>query len=230
MKDIEVTLYDIFGYLGPGIVAFVGLYLLVWQLALAESQDWSRLAAGGWAAILIIAYLLGHLVQALSNILTRVIGWSPEESVLGEIRTGSPEIINRAVAKACQVIGLPDQTLLSNPVLHDVADHYLQQNGKTECRDIYIYREGFYRGLAVALLILGVGALTRMIGPEGKLAIFETSIPISSGILGGFGALSLVMAYLAFRRFQRFSIYRVKNSLFGFIAIDKSSETGGQHA
>lgn len=225
MKDMQITLYDIFGYLGPGVIAFAGIYLAVWGLILDNTQDWSKLTTAGWIAILVVAYLIGHVVQALSNTITKIIRINPEVRILGDAQAVTPEILALVNERACRILGLQNDTSLTLKVLYDVVDHYLLQHGKTESREIYVYREGFYRGLSVALLVFALGSFFRTIGSNGNLEIFGISISITRKVLVTCTIFSTIMAALAIYRFNRFSYYRVKNSIYSFIAITKPEDS-----
>ena len=220
MKELQVSLYDVFGYVAPGVFAFLGMYLLGWRLVLPPEIDWSTVSTGGWIVILLISYFLGHAVQALANLFVkRLIKVSPEAKELADINSSSPKVYATFVKSACRVTELPDDSSLPSDILFEIADSYLMQHGKTESRDVYIYREGFYRGLMVSLVLFAIGAIAMMTGPNGTLQIFDTLLCLHSGFFGAIAALSLGISFLSFRRFQRFSTYRVRNSVFGFLAI-----------
>ena len=82
IKDIEITLYDIFGYLIPGSVALIGIYLIAWRVVLPPNQDWTDASARAWVVVLGLAYVMGHFVQALSNLIFRSESNGPTERVL----------------------------------------------------------------------------------------------------------------------------------------------------
>ena len=221
MKELQVSLYDIFGYAAPGAIAFLGIYLLGWRIVLPPTLDWSTVSIGGWVVILLVSYVLGHAVQALANLFIRLFNVSPEATELGDIETSSPQIFASIHNYACRVADIPNGTALPARVIFEIIDAYVMQNGKTESRDIYIYREGFYRGLTVSLLMFAIGSLTRMTGTEGSINIFGTLIWLTSGVFGAFGVVAIGMSLLSFMRFKRFASYRVRNSVFGFLTIIK---------
>lgn len=220
MKELQVSLYDVFGYVAPGVIAFLGIYLLGWRLVLPSDVDWSMVSTGGWIVILLVSYILGHAVQALANLFVKLlIKVSPETTELADIEKNSPEVFASFVKSACRVTKLPDGTSPTHRVLYEIADAYLTQHGKTECRDIYIYREGFYRGLTVSLLLLSIGAFARMTGADATINIFGTSVWLHSGFFGILALVAVGISFLSFNRFQRFSSYRVRNSVFGFLTV-----------
>lgn len=227
MKDLEVTLYDVFGYLIPGCIAFTGIYLIAWRLVLPLDQDWSKMSSGGWAVVLGIAYVIGHFVQALSNAVSRLIQKDPVHRILTEHSVSSPDIVLQANKRACIKMGLSAENDLTMKTLYDFMDHYLQQHGNTESRNIYVYREGFYRGLAGGLLLLAIGTIILMTGEQGNFSAFGATIKVTKPCAGFLGVFSIIMALLSMVRYRRFLIYRVKNTLYSFLAICNSSEKGG---
>lgn len=224
MKDIEVSLYELFGYVAPGALSFAGLYLIAWGLVLSPDQNWTPLTSGGWIVLLMLSYLLGHGVQAILNVASHRVPFLAEATLIGRIEVTRPQVMEAARNKAHVVLGIPSDTPLDVAIVCEVADHFLQQKGKTETRDVYIYREGFYRGLAVALVVLAVGAILRTLNAPGELAAFGVSIPVDRPSLLTVAVLAIVMAALSTMRFLRFATYRIKNSLYGFVMIPQNEE------
>jgi len=73
VRDIKVTLYDIFGYLLPGAVFFAGITILFWAIYIPRtSLVLFRLTIEIWVLVLLLAYFSGHIVQALGNLLTKL--------------------------------------------------------------------------------------------------------------------------------------------------------------
>lgn len=219
MKDIQVSLYEFFGYVAPGVLSFTGLYLMAWGIVLAPEQNWTPLTSGGWIALLVLSYLLGHGVQAIANVAVHRMPFLAEAALLVQIESTRPQLMDTARSKACTILGSSAGTSLDVALVHEVADHFLQQKGKTESRDIYIYREGFYRGIAMALVILAGGAIVRTFNSPGLVSLFGVTIPLERPSLFAIAVLALIMAALSVMRFQRFATYRIKNSLYAFIIL-----------
>ena len=72
MKDIQVTLYDVFGYLFPGAIFVAALFLAYWTAFLPPHQDLTKITGAGWVFMLMVAYVSGHFVQALANLVVRL--------------------------------------------------------------------------------------------------------------------------------------------------------------
>lgn len=227
MKTVEITLYDIFGYLIPGCVAFVAIYLIAWRIVLPAHQDWSSISTLGWIIVAGVAYVTGHLLQALSNIVYRF-GWkNPEQCILVDASLVPSNVLVVAQEASRRAIGLSENDNVDMKTLYEIMDHYIQQHGKTESRDIYIYREGFYRGLSVGLFLLTIGSLIHMTGEETAAAAFGGTITLTRPCMGFVAILSVIMALLGLARYRRFMTYRVKNCLFSFLTICHTAKEGG---
>lgn len=80
---LRVTLYEVFGYLLPGAVSLCGLGIVAWSCFWpAATLAPPNASAPFWVTIGLIAYLLGHLTQALGNLVS--CGWKPEVELLSE--------------------------------------------------------------------------------------------------------------------------------------------------
>ena len=90
-KDIQVTLYDFFGYLLPGAVILVAAVLIFWTLFWpnASLPLPSSLPVLATSSLVFAAYLAGHLGQALGNLLEKV---SPGRRNLDKKLPLSPEL------------------------------------------------------------------------------------------------------------------------------------------
>lgn len=230
MKTAEITLYDIFGYLITGCVGFIGIYLIAWRFVLPASQDWNNLSKLGWIAVVGMVYVLGHFMQALSNLLLSFAWKIPEQNILLDATIVPANVLLVAQQAACRAIGLAENTSLNMKTIYEIMDHYNLQHGKTGNRDIYIYREGFYRGLSVGLFILAVGSFIHMTGGQTAAAIFGVNITFTKSFMGFVAILSLIMAFFGLARYWRFAIYRVTYCLFSFLTIfGKALETDAEN-
>lgn len=227
MKSIEITLYDVFGYFIPGCVALVAIYLIAWRTVLPTHQDWSSISSLGWTIVAGVAYVFGHILQALANVLYRLVWKNPEQGILADVSLIPSNVLAIAQEAARRAIHLSENDDVDMKTLYEIMDHYTQQHGKTDSRDIYIYREGFYRGLSAGFLLLAIASFVHMTGGQTIAAAFGGSIALTRPFMGFVAALSVIMALLGISRYQRFTIYRVKNCLFSFLAICKIPEEGG---
>lgn len=226
MKNVELTLYDIFGYLFPGIVTIVALYLVVWRVMLPNDQNLNGLSSTGWTAFIIAAYVIGHFTQGLSNVISRLLRENPEHAVIANPDLVPRSVIQLATARACRPIPLPDAERVNPQTLYDIMDHCLQQHGRTDNRDLYICREGFYRGLSAALWLLTIGAMFHLNGGRRDLAVFGINVTVTPALALFATVLSAVMAISAVMRYRRFAAYRVKNVVYAFLATSARQGQG----
>lgn len=249
MTLVQLTLYEIFGYVFPGATALAGVCLLYWTFVLPANQDWSTLSSGGWAALLAIAYVFGHFVQASANCALKWFHRQPESRVFNQ---DIPAAIRSVLAdRALKAVGLEQENLLTDQtvrqrvgleqgarlsaeVIYDIADHAVLQRGKTETRDVYVYREGFYRGMTLGLLLFAIGCIGfavgfgRMTAPPASLAVLGVIITMTPLTLATTGLIALAMTYLSLERYWHFSRYRVKYAFYSFIVAPKAMDDSEQ--
>lgn len=72
-KDIQVTLYDIFGYFFPGLILAFALSILSWAMFWPQEPYviYTDFSGPVITIIVLIAYLGGHLSQACGNFLEK---------------------------------------------------------------------------------------------------------------------------------------------------------------
>lgn len=226
MKEIQVTLYDVFGFLFPGAGALAGASQVFYRLNPTLAVDWSAVTAGGWVVFAAVAYFAGHLVQAIANALVKCERPSAEDRVLGEENGESPEIVAVAREKVRGALGLAEDADIAPRTLYAFMDHFLCQNGRTAERDIYVYREGFYRGMAVSACIFALGCFVSSTGPDLTVDGFALHCHLSTKSLIVVGLAGVVSAVLSFLRYRRFSGYRVRNALYGFLSVQMAKKEG----
>ena len=223
IKDLQVTLYDVFGYIIPGVVfaaalsaLFIGCFVPVLEFATIPRGPWSAVAC------LVLAYICGHAAQAIGNVLSTFFP-VPEDEALAPNRSGTqcPAIFVEASRKKMAEILQLSQMELSPRWFYRACDAAAGTDRTTE-RDLYTYREGFYRGMTIASLLWLIVAIfllgrrwvkyppTRLVFPHGA---FEFDI----GVLVFSLLLATAATYLFFVRYRRFAAYRVSAALLGFL-------------
>jgi hypothetical protein len=226
MKDLQVTLYDAFGYLVPGSVFLAALVLIFWTFFLPPVGDLSAVTASGWIVLLGLAYVMGHVVQALANLGMRRLT-STVDLVLDPRASGlPPEIRAAANHKIRKAMQLDDtETPLSARSLFEACDHYVQQNCNTATRDVYVYREGFYRGMTVATAMIGLGLLIRSLVPGADIRAFGLHLHFTMGQGLTSALLCVAFSVLFFQRFRRFGEYLIRYAIFStLLTITKKPE------
>jgi hypothetical protein len=219
-KDIQVTLYDIFGYLLPGSVAVAALAVLSWSIfwpshPLVLTSTIPKVAL---VCLLFTMYLTGHLVQGLGNLVDslarrwKLLDEMPISSKLADVvRSSTVSRFGSEVEsmKAGELFGLCDQTLLCHGSLGD--------------REIFMYREGFYRGNFVALTLLSIAFLFRMASRPIFVSVFGVNAELwrrhvlFAALLSGLGAV------LAFRRYIRFAEHSRRACFMRFVALARAN-------
>jgi hypothetical protein len=225
MKELQVTLYDFFGYLLPGFVCLAAMTMSAGVIFHAPAVDLGKISSTGWIALSGIAYILGHLAQAFANLLVDRIP-TVASLVLSPDKKGSlPKAIVRAISRRAQsILNLEGNVALDEQLIFDACDHWVQQNGRTQSRDIYVYREGFYRGLAISLLLFAFASLICVGRARSFLAMGEISLALNRYEMLVVVVISLLGARFSFLRYRRFGRYLVKYSLLS--ALINEAKTG----
>jgi len=92
-------------------------------------------------------------------------------------------------------------------------------------REIYVYREGFYRGSAIAFVILAVALasalLLTLFAPHLKAGMeaCSTGVRMGVGVLSAAFLISLLASFLSFRRFVHFHYLLRVTSLMAFVLL-----------
>src|SRR5690349_19063426 len=92
MKEIQLTLYELFGYLLPGAVLTAGLAVLFWALFFPQDAvEFDIKTVEVWATFLVMAYLVGHAGQSVGNWLAQRFPPSAEDRAIGAL---PPEVVD----------------------------------------------------------------------------------------------------------------------------------------
>lgn len=222
LGNLAFTLYEVFGYLLPGSVVFVGFVLIYWTLfvpALPLGAASFNPGLGTWSAVALTSYLLGHAAQAVGNMIFH----GAEKSALTPNAGAAPAWMReRAQEEAGEILKVKPTQLEPRWVFRTL-DEYALQTGKDGDRDMFVYREGFYRGTALSLCFLSAALLVRMFSPnasiqftKGLFQISRIELLVTGVIVGGIG-------YLFVRRYQRFAEYRITRAILSALVIRKAA-------
>jgi uncharacterized protein YegP (UPF0339 family) len=221
LSELRVTLYDLFGYLAPGLVALTGLGLFFWAVLDPGLKPDGDLKAVVWTVLLLIAYLLGHVVQAIAGYIPRL-KFAIAENWWGDsvAKAFKDIILKKLTAKGL----LPDDAdgpdlsedakRESQAQTYRICDVVTVQKAGTSERELFTYREGFYRGMSVALLIVAVGLFARLIRGPATITL-DKDHTADRWMLFFFLVAVLVAAYLYFRRFLQFTRLKAWTVLLG---------------
>ncbi len=73
LQAIQVTLYDVFGYLLPGFVFLAAILVAFWALCFPGAPlPWPPVIQADWLVVGIPAYVAGHLAHALANLINKL--------------------------------------------------------------------------------------------------------------------------------------------------------------
>jgi len=218
VKDIKLTLYDIFGYLVPGAILLLGLLLVYWSTFLNDTRlTFPSLSNAKWLAAAVAAYLLGHMAQAMANLMPRVF---PEGVSLAHTRgddKGFRELLAAAKRKLAKRLEEQPSRLTDSAVIA-ISTRAAKLCSGAAVDEVYEHREGFYRGLAVSSSLvacsLAFGAVRGI-----KVEIPEQHVVETWGLLATAGLLA-GCSVLAGLRYRRFAVRRVHQALLALAFSD----------
>lgn len=221
MKEIQLTLYEIFGYIIPGMITLSAVLIVYWTSFMKVPFSVDAISPQGWWAIAFAAYLIGHLIQAVANLGFMTI-WIPTVDLV--FGTKAPlalpaPIIAEAHAFALEKTKLPTGSKISGSQTFEICDAFLQQRGNSDTRDIYVYREGFYRGCFISSLLLGAAIILRALCKDSKLLIDGRYMSFSRLELLAVAFVLMGSAILFFQRFRRFGKYLIANSIYSALVL-----------
>jgi hypothetical protein len=222
LADIQVTLYDIFGYLLVGLAAFASLSVLTWALVFPTARlREPHLTSADWFAVLVVSYILGHLVQAVANALTeRFPSLAPKaREALAWIPCHKKITEKVLLEEPCKDASDKDKEAHAYKVF-ELCDIVVAQKGVAGGdREIYQYREGFYRGLAVSFS-LGFAAVFIRAVHSGNAVIGKHDKHVVTG-WEYFLVLVVLAAAIAltYHRYLRFFNLKWHNTLGAFAVL-----------
>jgi hypothetical protein len=226
IQSLRLTLYDFFGYLLPGSIIALAVSIFMWAVYFpGKTFPVSPLSNQTWIVFAVFSYFAGHLIQALGNWLGK--GIKPEESLFAKEAKPNDQALATAVRSTISSWGIETDKLDPKWLLQ-LCDETVAQTGVIADREIFVYREGFYRGTCGALLLLAVAMLVRLLKGSALLSFGDDvlCIPISMWLL--FMLLSLVGSVMAFMRFKRFAQHRVNSAVAGFLVLQKDKTQRGK--
>jgi hypothetical protein len=219
-KNFQLTLYEIFGYLFPGLVAAVGIYILTVSLfASSEPVQVPLPNSYRMAAFLLLAYFAGHGAQACGNLVERYL--TPiEKALCGKTKSAMPlEIIRACRERAGALVpGIGEN--LSPKWLVKLAAAAIEERDKSGSLELFTYREGFYRGCFIAGLIVAASLVSLAIrlkwSAQLSIVIFGHTYAMSLQKTVFALFLSMLSSVLSFQRWRRFSKHRFTHTLLAF--------------
>ncbi len=208
------TMYDIFGYFIPGIIAlltitaFFGYEQVLPGTLGIDSTSWA-------IATLVITYLLGHLCHSIAN-------WTfPKKWATRRASARIPESIRLHAAKQIELhSGAPSST--ESPFLNAFCEAFLNHVGGSHLHGIYLAHEGFYRALGVITAGTLIGSITQLI-VLGHVSLWKHDIGKIESALVIVAEILLILLWT--KRWQRFLGYRIEALVYSAACYPK--EKGG---
>lgn len=217
--NIRLPLYDIFGYLLPGIVAMLAAILLIWSIYLpAAPLTFLSLPKQVWFVLTVLAYFAGHFVQAIGNVLSDLVV-RPEEHIFGELADANcKELVKEVHSVVHESLGVDK---VEPAWMYRVCDTTVLHCGTTSEREVYVYREGFYRGASVTFALLAIALFVRCLIGTTSLLWNGSLVTVPSSLLWVLFILTACGCALMVVRFHRFAQHRVKHALVSYLLIHK---------
>ena len=229
MNFAQITIYDIVGYFIPGVFGSFGIYLLACPWVVTLEQNWKQMTLVKWLLASLCAYVLGHCMQGVANWIEARRGWprkkANRKSTTADVLGACSQQYAAVTAWVCHTLGVVD---VAPGVLYEIMDAHVIQKGKTETRDVYVYREGFYRGLYVAFTLIVVGSVVRLCDGT-TYTLFGGRVDIINRVLWTVAIASGIAAVLCYYRFRRFEAYRVRFALMSFVALTAAGPQTPSH-
>ena len=163
----------------------------------------------------VCAYLCGHLAQAMSNIVEK---WSPASRRFDEQFSFSSDFEKLVRDSVGKHFGATAKTL-SVRELYLLCDQSLVHSRSLAERDIFIYREGFYRGNSVALAFVSLSLCVRLFHAPATIAFANHVAEILRPQVGVLAGLSAFGAWLAYKRYLRFRGHKYCTCFARFLSL-----------
>lgn len=199
----KFTLYQLFGYFFPGTVALTAVTLVdlvAFHHGAKPELEW-MVSKPGVVVGIALSYLSGHAVQILANALLPRSNTAVLHS--GKYKT-TIDLFRRVKSK------WPNKTASDDEIIK-TCEHEVIAAGPGAEREIYVYREGFYRGTAISLATVSLACLLTVSIPTYRTFIlqFGSSLPELMSVT----IVSAILAIGMYVRSIRFADYRLSLAL-----------------
>jgi len=199
----------------------------------------------GLTFVLLAAYILGHVSQEVGNQIVSIVeftartrpcqwayrrlasvhGWLLERLVRDNTPQQTAEDLRTVVVGR---INDALKTTLRNDDIEDLCENVLLQHGKTDERDMHVYREGFYKGTAVSFMMLGIAVWLRLPRQGLSLKSHGYILLTSKATVLIILAVSLFFIVLRYYKFRKL---RKTEPLAAFLALTEfSTKTGASQS
>lgn len=218
MKELQITLYEIFGYLIPGFVFAGAISMGFWTVFEKNDLVISKPTAPFWFLIIVVSYVAGHVTQSVANIILRHRSTAKLCFQNGKKGIGD-HLIEASKDLTMEIIKPGVSGRLDYTTILEVCDAMIEHRGSPQTREVYLYREGFYRGMWVALAFLSVALLWR--------SFLDKSVFKYEGFIHNFTSremlvltvISCIVGFLFFFRFRRFGKYVITHKVASALVL-----------
>lgn len=227
--DVRFPLYELFGHLIPGTIALLSLIILHSAIFDPDSTlVWPTLSFQVWIAVLLVALIMGNLVNGLGHWLRdalvrwRVSATILELSVAPTLPSATVELARIRISKLMGLEGYDLNKELGDWLLLRSCETVLDLNGKSEEFEVFRYRLAFYGGLVVAFCLLCVSLAVRLRDPV-TIALSNTTYTVGRIELAFALALSLVAVSISVRQYKRVYRARFRRAIVSYLAVSSTS-------
>jgi len=220
VKELKFTLYEIFGYILPGSIFCFAIAIIFISVFITNSTlHIAKLTAEMNTIIIVLFYFNGHVVQALGNIFARILKVN-DMNIATKISIKMSYITNKINDDVTSKLELPN-TVIPLDELYMISDELNAISGNTEDREIYQYREGFYRGLFVSCSMLSLALVVKIIDGAVYIDTGNYIINITRQMMVFVLAASAIGCCLFYNRYIRFISYRIRHAFISYIVVKK---------
>ena len=222
MEKLSFTLYEIFGYFLPGVVGVTAIAILFWAFFLpgtplpVHSVELSKL---WYFCLAILSYYAGHVLQGISRSLFK----NPDEQVLARQADMAP-LVKRAQEQLATQLGMAQTEKPGSSMTARLCDELAVQYGQLGDRDVFVYREGFYRGSVASFLLLDIALLVRCLFSGAALKLPSHVFVISSWQLIFAMGVVTCSVFLLLQRYKHFAALRVMRGVLAFVSLSYFQE------
>ena len=164
IKNLKASIYDILGYFLPGLLFMFALILLSLNYNVEYLfEEIKRLSTTEIMLAIIIAYIIGHLIQSISNILENIflklpllkyISGAPSYQYFSESNKFYSDEFKKLIINAAKEIFKSEN--LKEKELFNLCYSLILQKGETRRIELFVSLYGFYRGLSYSCLISSI--------------------------------------------------------------------------
>jgi hypothetical protein len=118
----------------------------------------------------------------------------------------------------------PESENLKPREFFNLCDQTLIHHESPGEREIFVYREGFYRGTCVGFLILTIALLVRSFSRPILIDIFGITTELWRRHVVFAAFVGLLAAFLSFRRYSRFAEHCHRSAFLRFLAFTREGK------